>query len=307
MTYSVYSSHSNQLFGWIYIFVCFYRRTQWVLKPNTGTPRVINILQCPAPKRKNIMLILPCSGCKIICMRLDQALVFRNLYPTRAKAAAAIKSGLVSVNGVIAQKASQSVLDTDNIVAGALPYSAGRGGVKLAAALDAFNVNPAGYVCLDVGASTGGFTETLLSRGAVRVIAVDVGTNQLTDELKRDARVLSLEQTDIRALHPVSPVDLIVIDVSFISLINIMDALVAWKSPQIIALIKPQFEVPRAVATRNRGVIKSAVDRQNAVQNVIKNFEKNGYNQYGLIESPIRGGSGNVEYLACWRRVTDEM
>lgn len=249
-------------------------------------------------------LILKYMYCKIIfIMRLDQALVLRNLYPTRAKAVAAIKSGLVSVNGAVAQKASQSVSDTDNIVAGALPYSVGRGGVKLAAALDVFNVNPAGYVCLDVGASTGGFTETLLSRGAVRVIAVDVGTNQLVDELKRDARVLSLEQTDIRALHPVSPVDLIVIDVSFISLINIMDALVAWNAPQIIALIKPQFEVPRAIAARNRGIIKSEIDRQNAIQNVVKNFEKIGYNQCGIIESPIRGGSGNVEYLALLRHV----
>ena len=249
-------------------------------------------------------LILKYMYCKIIfIMRLDQVLVLRNLYSTRAKAVAAIKAGLVSVNGAVAQKASQSVSDTDNIVAGALPYSVGRGGVKLAAALDAFNVNPAGYVCLDVGASTGGFTETLLSRGAVRVIAVDVGTNQLADELKRDARVLSLEQTDIRALHPVSPVDLIVIDVSFISLINIMDALVAWNAPQIIALIKPQFEVPRAIAARNRGVIKSEIDRQNAIQNVVKNFEKIGYNQCGIIESPIRGGSGNVEYLALLRRV----
>ena len=249
-------------------------------------------------------LILKYMYCKIIfIMRLDQALVLRNLYSTRAKAVAAIKSGLVSVNGAVAQKASQSVSDTDNIVAGALPYSVGRGGVKLAAALDAFNVNPAGYVCLDVGASTGGFTETLLSRGAVRVIAVDVGTNQLADELKRDARVLSLEQTDIRALHPVSSVDLIVIDVSFISLINIMDALVAWNAPQIIALIKPQFEVPRAIAARNRGIIKSEIDRQNAIQNVVKNFEKIGYNQCGIIESPIRGGSGNVEYLACLRHV----
>ncbi len=249
-------------------------------------------------------LILKYMYCKIIfIMRLDQALVLRNLYSTRAKAVAAIKSGLVSVNGAVAQKASQSVSDTDNIVAGALPYSVGRGGVKLAAALDAFNVNPAGYVCLDVGASTGGFTETLLSRGAVRVIAVDVGTNQLADELKRDVRVLSLEQTDIRALHPVSPVDLIVIDVSFISLINIMDALVAWNAPQIIALIKPQFEVPRAIAARNRGVIKSEIDRQNAIQNVVKNFEKIGYNQCGIIESPIRGGSGNVEYLALLRHV----
>lgn len=249
-------------------------------------------------------LILKYMYCKIIfIMRLDQALVLRNLYSTRAKAVAAIKSGLVSVNGAVVQKASQSVSDTDNIVAGALPYSVGRGGVKLAAALDAFNVNPAGYVCLDVGASTGGFTETLLSRGAVRVIAVDVGTNQLADELKRDARVLSLEQTDIRALHPVSSVDLIVIDVSFISLINIMDALVAWNAPQIIALIKPQFEVPRAIAARNRGIIKSEIDRQNAIQNVVKNFEKIGYNQCGIIESPIRGGSGNVEYLACLRHV----
>ena len=249
-------------------------------------------------------LILKYMYCKIIfIMRLDQALVLRNLYSTRAKAVAAIKAGLVSVNGAVAQKASQSVSDTDNIVAGALPYSVGRGGVKLAAALDVFNVNPAGYVCLDVGASTGGFTETLLSRGAVRVIAVDVGTNQLADELKRDARVLSLEQTDIRALHPVLPVDLIVIDVSFISLINIMDALVAWNAPCIIVLIKPQFEVLRSIAARHKGVIKSETDRQNAVQNVICNFEKNGYKQCGVIESPIRGGSGNVEYLACLRRV----
>ena len=249
-------------------------------------------------------LILKYMYCKIIfIMRLDQALVLRNLYSTRAKAVAAIKAGLVSVNGAVAQKASQSVSDTDNIVAGALPYSVGRGGVKLAAALDAFNVNPAGYVCLDVGASTGGFTETLLSRGAVRVIAVDVGTNQLADELKRDARVLSLEQTDIRALHPVLPVDLIVVDVSFISLTNISDALVAWNAPQIIALIKPQFEVSRSVAARAHGVIKSESERAAAIQNVVQNFEKNGYKQSGIIESPIRGGSGNVEYLALLRRV----
>ena len=251
---------------------------------------------------RTYLILRECCG-TIFGMRLDIALVSRNLYSTRARAAAAIKSGLVTVNGARAQKPSMDVADTDVIVGGALPYSTGRGSLKLGAALDAFGVNPAGYVCLDVGASTGGFTETLLSRGAAHVIAVDVGTNQLVDSLKNDARVTALEQTDIRALSPVRSVDLIVVDVSFISLTNISDALVAWNAPQIIALIKPQFEVSRNVAARAHGVIKSAVDRQNAINTVVQNFEKNGYKQSGIIESPIRGGSGNVEYLALLRRV----
>ena len=217
-------------------------------------------------------------------MRLDQELVNRGIYPTRAKAVAAIKSGLVRVNNKIAQKPSQQIVDADVVAGGQLPYSSGRGSLKLARALEVFNVNPSGYVCLDVGASTGGFTEVLLSHGAKRVIAVDVGTNQLIDELKNDSRVISLEQTDIRELEPIEPVDLIVIDVSFISLINIMDVLVKWNAPQIIALIKPQFEVSRAVAARCGGVIKSEVERKNAVKNVIQNFEKKGYNQVSITE-----------------------
>lgn len=236
-------------------------------------------------------------------MRLDQELVVRKIYPTRAKAVAAIKSGLVMVNGVAAQKPSQQVVDTDDITGGQLPYSSGRGSLKLQRALEAFNVNPSDYVCLDVGASTGGFTEVLLAHGAKRVIAVDVGTNQLIDDLKNDLRVLSLEKTDIRELAPIEPVDLIVVDVSFISLTNIIDALVKWDAPQIIALIKPQFEVSRAVAARSGGVIKSELERQNAIKNVIQSFEKSGYNQSGIIESPIKGGSGNTEYLAYLRRV----
>lgn len=231
-------------------------------------------------------------------MRLDQVLVCRGIYPTRAKAVAAIKSGLVKVNGKIAQKPSQQVVDTDVVAGESLPYSSGRGSLKLAHALGVFNVNPSGYVCLDVGASTGGFTEILLSHGAKRVIAVDVGTNQLIDDLKNDSRVISLEQTDIRDLTPIEPVDLIVIDVSFISLTNIIDALCAWKAPQIIALIKPQFEVARSIAARSGGIIKSEIERENAIKNVIQNFEKNGYNQIGITESPIKGGSGNIEYLA---------
>ena len=242
---------------------------------------------------RTYLILRECCG-TIFGMRLDIALVSRNLYSTRARAVAAIKSGLVTVNGARAQKPSMDVADTDVIVGGALPYSTGRGSLKLGAALDAFGINPAGYVCLDVGASTGGFTETLLSRGASHV---------LVDSLKNDARVTVLEQTDIRSLSPIRSVDLIVVDVSFISLTNISDALVAWNAPQIVALIKPQFEVSRNVAARAHGVIKSESERAAAIQNVVQNFEKNGYKQSGIIESPIRGGSGNVEYLALLRRV----
>ena len=235
-------------------------------------------------------------------MRLDKKLVILQLYPTRAKAVAAIKSGLVLVNGASATKPSQDVSDSDNIVAGDLPYSTGRGSLKLAAALDAFDVNPSGLVCLDVGASTGGFTEVLLNRGASCVIAVDVGSNQLISGIKNDSRVLSFEQTDIRNMRPLRPVDLIVVDVSFISLRNIIDALIAWRSPRIITLIKPQFEVPRNIAARANGVIKNESDRKNAIDNVVNEFEKKGYNQSGIIESPIHGGSGNTEYLAYFIR-----
>ena len=235
-------------------------------------------------------------------MRLDKKLVILQLYPTRAKAVAAIKSGLVLVNGASATKPSQDVSNSDNIVAGDLPYSAGRGSLKLAAALDAFDVNPSGLVCLDVGASTGGFTEVLLNRGASCVIAVDVGSNQLISGIKNDSRVLSFEQTDIRNMRPLRPVDLIVVDVSFISLRNIIDALIAWRSPRIITLIKPQFEVPRNIAARANGVIKNESDRKNAIDNVVNEFEKNGYKQSGIIESPIHGGSGNTEYLAYFIR-----
>lgn len=234
-------------------------------------------------------------------MRLDVALVQRNLYSTRARALAAIKGGLVMVNGVPAKKPSQDVADTDAIMAGDLPYSTGRGSLKLAHALDTFQINPAGMVCLDVGASTGGFTEVLLNRGASRVYAVDVGTNQLVAELRNDSRVLSLEQTDIRALPVQSVVDLIVVDVSFVSLTNIVSTLVPWGARDIVALIKPQFEVPRDVSARANGVIRSADWHEFAKNQVVECFEKHGFRLGGIIESPVKGGSGNKEFLACFK------
>lgn len=231
-------------------------------------------------------------------MRLDVALVSQNIYPTRARAVAAIHGGLVTVNGVVATKPSQAVSDADVLAGGDLPYSVGRGSLKLERALDAFGVKPAGCVCLDIGASTGGFTSVLLARGATRVIAVDVGTDQLVAELKNDARVLSLEQTDIRTLQPIQPVNLVVIDVSFISLADIAPILRAWGACDVIALIKPQFEVPRNIAARSAGVIKSRQWHEYAINRATDAFRDAGFVRAGLIESPIHGGSGNVEFLA---------
>ncbi len=247
------------------------------------------------------LMLASCILSDSICdMRLDLALVQRNLYSTRARAVAAIKAGLVAVNGVPAKKPSQDILETDVLTGGDLPYSTGRGSLKLERALECFDITPMGMVCLDVGASTGGFTEVLLRHGAVRVYAVDVGTNQLMPELRNDARVVSMEQTDIRALPPQSVVDLIVIDVSFISLINIVDVLPQWGAKNIIALIKPQFEVPRDVAAKAHGVIKSEQWHQYSIERVVAAFEKCGFKSCGITTSPIQGGSGNTEFLACF-------
>jgi 23S rRNA (cytidine1920-2'-O)/16S rRNA (cytidine1409-2'-O)-methyltransferase len=236
-------------------------------------------------------------------MRLDLVLVQHNLYPTRARAVAAIDAGLVTVNGVVAKKPSQQVIDSDIIVGGDLPYSVGRGSLKLARALDQFNVKPENMICLDVGASTGGFTDVLLKAGARRVYAVDVGTNQLAPELRADSRVVSMEQTDIRDVVPTEPVDLIVIDVSFISLTNIVGTLPQWKPSKVITLIKPQFEVPREIAARFNGVIKSKEWHEYSVNRVVEEFAHSGFRLCGdVIVSPVLGGSGNTEFLACFEK-----
>lgn len=236
----------------------------------------------------------------MLVMRLDQALVLQKIYPSRAKAVAAIDAGLVTVNGVVAKKPSQMVTEADVLVGCDLPYFSGRGSLKLEHALDYFKINPDGMACLDVGASTGGFTEVLLKRGAARVYAVDVGTNQLVSDLRENSRVVSLEQTDIRTLPPLASVDLIVIDVSFVSLTNIVDVLPQWGAKYVIVLIKPQFEVPREVASKYNGVIKSDEWHEWSVGRVVESFERCGFSLCGVTESPIRGGSGNVEFLACF-------
>ena len=251
------------------------------------------------------MLILVFLYDKIVGMRLDLALIQRGLYSTRARAVAAIKAGLVSINGVAAKKPSQDVVDADVLTGGALPYSSGRGSLKLERALEYFKINPENMVCLDVGASTGGFTEVLINHGAARVYAVDVGTNQLIPELRESPRVVSLEQTDIRALPVQSVVDLIVIDVSFISLTNIVECLRPWGAKTIVALIKPQFECGREAIGKG-GIIKKPEYRLHAIRRVFACARENGIYPQALMRSPIVGGDGNIEFLSCFSRCVTE-
>ena len=197
--------------------------------------------------------------------RADRLLVARGLFESRAKAQAAIEAGLVSANDAPVRKASEEIpLDARLNAAPAHPYVS-RGGVKLAAALDRFGFDPKGRVCLDVGASTGGFTQVLLERGARRIYAVDVGRGQLHESLRARPEVVSLQETDIRALSPArldERPDLVTIDASFISLKLVLPAALALvKTPaQLVALIKPQFEAGRAAL--KKGVVRDEAVRQ---------------------------------------------
>ena len=232
--------------------------------------------------------------------RADRLLVERGLFESRAKAQAAIEAGLVTANDAAVRKASEEIpIDAQLQATAAHPYVS-RGGVKLAAALDHFGFDPRGRVCLDVGASTGGFTQVLLERGARRVYAVDVGRGQLHDSLRARPEVLSLEETDIRKCSPATfreTPNLVTVDVSFISLKLVLPAalkLVAHRT-QLVALVKPQFEAgPAAV---KKGIVRDEAVRH-AVCEDIENFVTSlGWRVLGLIPSPIDGGDGNAEFL----------
>ena len=232
--------------------------------------------------------------------RIDRLLVERGIFDSRARAQAAIEAGLVSADGVVIRKASEKVNADAVLQANAAHPYVSRGGLKLAAALDHFGFDPKGRVCLDVGASAGGFTEVLLARGAAKVYAVDVGRGQLHPSIGAWPEVVSMEATDIRSLTPTrfDPLpDLIVVDVSFISLKLVLPtALSLTKIPaQLVALVKPQFE-----AGRER--VKKGVVRDVAIHTEIQNdlacyVASLGWPVEGVIPSPITGGDGNVEFL----------
>lgn len=233
-------------------------------------------------------------------MRADQLLVARALFESRAKAQAAIEAGNVTADGKPVRKASEQVSEDADIAARpAHPYVS-RGALKLEAALDHFKVDPRGKICLDVGASTGGFTELLLARGAAKVYAVDTGTAQLHPRLKGDPRVVSLEQTDIRKLEDTPiPNDarLIVIDVSFISLEHVIPKALQYAAPhaELIALIKPQFEAGREHV--KKGIVRDPEVHMAVCQRVELLVGRQGWRLRGTIPSPIPGGDGNAEFL----------
>ena len=238
--------------------------------------------------------------------RLDVALVERGLCESREKAQRAIMAGQVKVNGHPARKSSDSTRDADEISVEGSERFVSRGGHKLEHALNHFTLEVSGLTCLDLGASTGGFTDCLLQRGATRVFAVDVGQGQLAWKLRQDARVVVMEKTNARTLaathfpRPFRPFDLVVIDCSFISLRKILPPAIALLKPagSIAALIKPQFEAGKAEADKGAGVITDPAVHERVLRE-LREFTaaQPGVCWRGVTESPLLGPAGNKEFL----------
>ncbi|MFI5142579.1 MAG: TlyA family RNA methyltransferase [Thermoanaerobaculales bacterium] len=238
--------------------------------------------------------------------RADVALVERKLFESRAKAQEAIAAGGVRADGRLVRKASE-LIDAGASIEAAPPYPwVSRGGVKLAAALAAFGVAATGKRCLDVGASTGGFTDVLLERGAAQVVALDVGRGQLDWRLRQDPRVVVIEGVNARHLAPrdlTGPFDLITVDVSFISLRLVLPALLGFLAADgdLVALVKPQFEAGRGEVGKG-GVVRDAAVREHAITAVLAAAHELGLACVARISSPLAGPAGNVEELAHLRR-----
>lgn len=235
-------------------------------------------------------------------MRIDLLLVARGVFDTRARARAAIEAGLVTADGRTVAKPSEKVAEDAVVEAEAAHRWVGRGALKLERALDLWPVAAEGRVVLDVGASTGGFTEVCLDRGAARVFAVDVGTGQLHPKVAADPRVLNLEKTDARDLTPAVITEapsLVVCDVSFISLSKVLPTALDLAAPgaDLITLVKPQFEADGPKAVGKKGVVKDPEAHAAAVAKVRDWLEATGWIVREVADSPITGGDGNVEFL----------
>lgn len=241
--------------------------------------------------------------------RIDKLLHERGLADSRTKAQALVMSGVVLVDEKRVEKPSETFFPDSQIrIKGESAESrfVGRGGLKLEAALNAFHIRPNGYVCLDVGSSTGGFTDCLLQNGAARVVAVDSGTNQLAWKLRNDSRVEVRENTNARTLKPEdfdALFDLIVIDVSFISVTKILPALVSVLKTggRIVILIKPQFEVGKGEVGKG-GIVREPEKHRRVITEVSAFAASIDLSTTGLLDSPILGAEGNKEFLALYER-----
>ncbi len=237
-------------------------------------------------------------------VRLDELLVVRGLAENRSQAQRLILAGEVSVGDRVLDKAGLLVPDDAPLKLAASPRYVSRGGLKLEHALDVFEVNPAGWVCADIGASTGGFTDCLLQRGATRVYAIDVGYGQLAWSLRQDTRVVSIERANIRHLETLpEPVQLAVVDVSFIGLGLVLPRVASLLAPEglVIALIKPQFEVGKGQVGKG-GVVREPALHRYAIEKVLAAAPACGLAPSGVTRSPITGPAGNVEFLARLQR-----
>ena len=238
--------------------------------------------------------------------RLDILLVERGLAESRSQAQRLVMAGQVRVDGQVVLKPATNLPVEALLTLNSRPQYVSRGGEKLEAAIQAFSTPLEGWVCADVGASTGGFTDCLLQHGAQRVYAIDVGQGILDWKLRQDPRVIVMEKTNARFVEYLpEPVNLVTIDASFISLKVLLPVVHGWLSSEaeggvVIALVKPQFEAGRALVGRGKGVIRDPQIHQQVVQEVLIFAQSIGYSLQGLIRSPILGPKGNTEFLACF-------
>ncbi len=234
--------------------------------------------------------------------RIDILLVKKGFFETRQKAQYAIENDCVQVNNEVIRKVSKLIEEDSNIIIKdtALPYVS-RGGLKLAKAIETMKINLQGKICIDIGASTGGFTDCMLQNGALKVYSIDVGHNQLDEKLKKDKRVINIEGTNIKNINisEFEKVDFISIDVSFISLTQVLEKAseMLKEYGEMVVLIKPQFEAGKDAINKN-GVVKNKMVHRKVIEKIILYLNSLSLNLLDLTYSPIKGPAGNIEYLA---------
>ena len=245
-------------------------------------------------------------------VRVDVALVQRGLAESADEARALIDEGVVLANGSVVMTHGRQVAPSDELLVKSVDQFVSRGGIKLEAALAVFNIDVSNKRALDAGASTGGFTDCLLQRGASEVIAIDVGKSQMHERVATNSRVVVIDAFNVRQLAddiqdlPISlrsEFDLVVADLSFISLKSVSQALTARlsRSGNLVVLVKPQFEATKLEVDKSQGVIADQAIRDRVVGEVNESFAEQGWAVHGCIESPIHGAEGNVEYLVWYR------
>ncbi len=232
-------------------------------------------------------------------MRLDKYIFEKFGLKSRQYAQMLIKDDCVFIEGVVVNKPSTDVCGNENIEINDYLKYVGRGGLKLEKAFKVFSIDVNGMTAMDIGASTGGFTDCLLQNGAVKVYAVDVGHDQLAEKLRNDSRVINLENVNIKNVDPstIDPIDIIVVDVSFISLEKIAANIAAFNPDILVCLIKPQFENAK---TNKNGIVKDKSQYKKVILSVSEAFSSVGFYLKDISLSPIKGGDGNTEFISCF-------